>query len=577
MASFIEILSFGIEDRGFCRMNTFWNETVDLLVVGSGAGGMTAALVAKRKGMDVLVIEKTEFFGGSTARSGGALWIPNNYLLERAGVDDSFEKARLYMQNTVGERVPQKMQAAYLTHAPRMLTWLRDNTCVQFQRMPGYADYYPERPGGVPASRSLEPLPFNGKKLGIELAHLRKPMAEAPGGLAFTSSEYQKIGMFTSTWTGKLTALKAGLRLIRDLLTSAHSLTMGQALSGRLRYAMLQAGIPLGLRTALQELVVENGRVQGVVAVKDGQPIRIRARKGVILAAGGFAKNLEMRQKYLPAPASVDWTVSNPGDTGDAIQAGIKLGAALDLMEDAWWGPSSRPPDEEPFFHVGERGYPGGLLVNAAGRRFVNESAPYIDVVHAMYANHSAAGSHIPAWFLFDQRFRNKYLFGLFFPMLPIPQRYFDNGYVCRAATIQSLASQIGVDEAALAGTLERFNAFARSGKDSDFQRGESAYDRYYGDPTVKPNPNLAPLQKPPFYAVKMWPGDLGTKGGLVTDEWARVLRTDGTIIAGLYAVGNTMASVMGNSYPGAGATIGPAMTFGWLAALHAAEPTSSG
>ena len=208
-----------------------------------------------------------------------------------------------------------------------MLAWLRDNTCVQFQRMPGYSDYYPERPGGVAASRSLEPVPFNGKKLGGELTHLRKPMAEAPGGLALTASEYQKIGMLSSTWTGKITALRTGLLCMRDLITGACTLTMGQALSGRLRHAMQQADIPLWLRTAFQELIVENGRVEGVVAVKDGQLIRIRARRGVILAAGGFAHNLEMREKYLPEPTSVDWTVSNPGDTGDAIRAGIKLGA----------------------------------------------------------------------------------------------------------------------------------------------------------------------------------------------------------------------------------------------------------
>ena len=552
-------------------MSSVWNKEVDLLIVGSGGGGMSAALVAKSNGLDVLAIEKTAFFGGSTARSGVAVWIPNSYLLERDGVEDSFEKARDYMKNTVGERVAQKMQDTYLAQAPRMLAWMRDNSCVRFQRTPGYADYYPERPGGVAASRSLEPAPFNGKLLGDELAHLRKPMAEAPGGLALTASDYQKIGMLTSTWAGKITALKAGLGWLRDRLTGARSLTMGQALSGRLRYAMQQAGIPLWLQTALQELVVENGRVEGVIAVKDGQAVRIRARRGVILAAGGFAHNLEMRKKYLPAPTSVDWTVANVGDTGEAIRAGIKLGAAVDLMEDAWWGPSSRAPGEEPFFHVGERGYPGGLMVNGAGERFVNESAPYIDVVHSMYAKHREGAAHIPAYFLFDQRFRNKYLFGMFFPILPIPKRYYENGYLCRAATLAALARQIGVDEAALTSTVERFNQFAHAGKDLDFRRGESAYDHYYGDPTVKPNPNLAPLERPPFYVVKMWPGDLGTKGGLVTDEWARVLRTDGTIIDGLYAVGNSMASVMGNSYPGAGATIGPAMTFGYLAGLHAA------
>jgi len=549
-------------------MTSPWDQEVDLLVVGSGGGGMTAALRAKHLGLDALVIEKTELYGGSTARSGGALWIPANYLLARGGVADSLEQARLYLRHTVGERTPRPLQDAYLTHAPRMIEWLRDYTCVQFQRMPGYADYYPEYPGGLAASRSLEPVPFNGRQLGRELDYLRKPMAEAPGGLAFTGSDYQKIGMVTSTWAGKVTAMRAVLRWLVNLVTGVRCLTMGQALSGRLRFAMQQAAIPLWLNAAFQEFILEGDTVGGALVVKDGRPLRVRARKGVVLAAGGFAHNLAMRQRFLPAPTSTDWTVAASGSTGDAILVG--LGAASDLLDDAWWGPSSCPPGEAPFFHVGERGYPGGLLVNACGQRFVNESAPYVDVIHAMYARHAESTPHIPAYFIFDQRYRDKYLFGLFFPMAPIPRRYFDNGYIRRADDIPTLAHRIGVDAANLAETVERFNRFARDGKDLDFARGASAYDNYYGDPTVKPNPNMAPLQKPPFYAVQMWPGDLDTKGGLVTDAWARVLRPDGAPIPGLYAVGNCMASVMGNSYPGAGATIGPAMTFGYLAAQHA-------
>jgi 3-oxosteroid 1-dehydrogenase len=533
-------------------MNNNWDYEFDLLVVGSGGGGMTAALVARDLGLKVLVIEKTEFYGGSTARSGGALWIPNNYLLAQDGVDDSFEKARRYMQNTVGDRVSQKLQDTYLTHAPRMIVWLRDNSNVHFQRMPGYADYYPERPGGLAAGRSLEPVPFDGKKLGADLAYLRKPMAEAPGGLSFTGSDYQKIGMFTSTWTGKATSIKAGLSWLGDRVAGARSLTMGQALSGRLRYAMQQANIPLWLNTSFSELIMQNDRVIGAIVEQDGTPLRLLARQGVLLAAGGFPHNQEMRQKYHPPPASTEWTVACSGNTGDAIQAGIQLGAATDLMDDAWWGPSSRPPNEEPFFHVGERGYPGGLMVNGLGQRFANESAPYIDVVHEMYAQHSAKSPHIPSYFIFDQRFRNKYLFGAFLPMVPFPKRHFENGYIQRANTAAALARQIDIDESNLVATIERFNHFALTGKDLDFGRGQSAYDNYYGDPSVKPNPNLAPLRKPPFYAIKMWPGDLGTKGGLLTDEWARVLRAGGDPIAGLYATGNTMASVMGNSYPGA-------------------------
>jgi 3-oxosteroid 1-dehydrogenase len=548
---------------------------VDLLIVGSGAGGMVAALVGKSLGLNVLVIEKTGYFGGSTARSGGGVWVPNNCLLAQEGVTDSLESAQLYMKHTVGERVPEKLQQTYLTQTPRMIEWLRDNTCVQFQRMPGYSDYYPERPGGLSAGRSLEPVPFNGNKLGAELSFLRKTMAEAPGGMAITASEYQKIGMVLSTWEGKKTALRIGLRFLWDLLTRVRRLTMGQALSARLRHAMQLADIPLWLNTAFEDLIVDaQGCVIGITAQKENRQLRILARKGVILAGGGFAHNLEMRQKYLPQPTSTQWTVGSPGSTGDDIQAGIRIGADVDLMDDAWWGPSSRPPEEDAFFHVGERAYPGAIMVNGLGQRFVNESAPYIDVVNAMYRQHKPQATHIPVYFIFDQRYRDHYLFGLNFPMIPIPSRYYKNGYFKRAASLADLAHDLGLDGGGLLNTVERFNRFAREGKDLDFQRGDSAYENYYGDPNVKPNPNLAPLEHAPYYAVSMWPGDLGTKGGLKTDEHGRVLRTDGSIITGLFAVGNSMASVMGNSYPGAGATLGPAMTFGYLAAQCAANET---
>jgi len=543
----------------------------DLVVVGSGGGGMTAALVANHYGMSVLVLEKTGFFGGSTARSGGAIWIPNNHLMLEEGVDDSFENAQEYMKQTVGERVSQELQDAYLTHAPRMVEWLQEHTCVEFQRTPGYADYYPERPGGVVASRSLEPVPFNGRLLKKDRKKLRKPMAEAPFGLAFTSSEYQKLGMMTSTWEGKKVALSAVLRWLGNLLRGKLLLTMGQGLSGRLRFALIEAKITLWLEAPFQDLIIENKRVVGVTAQKEGRTIQIPAKYGVILAAGGFPHNLEMRRKYQSEPVSTEWTVASDGNTGDGIQAGKLHGAAVDLMDDAWWGPSSCPPGEEPFFHVGERAYPGGIIVNSRGQRYVNESASYIDVVHRMYQEHTETNPHIPSYFIFDQRFRNKYIFGTSFPRIPFPKRYFGQGYVLRASTIAELSGKIGIQERNLIETIKRFNQFAVDGRDLDFARGESAYDNYYGDPTVKPNPNLAPIEIAPFYAVKMWPGDLGTKGGLLTDTRARVLRADGSVINGLYAVGNNMASVMGNSYPGAGATIGPAMTFGYLAALSAA------
>lgn len=310
----------------------------------------------------------------------------------------------------------------------------------------------------------------------------------------------------------------------------------------------------------------------GAVVEKDGQPMRVRAVKGVILAAGGFAHNQQMREQHQKAPVNHEWSSANPGNTGDAIQAGMKLRAKIDLMDDAWWGPSSVPPNAPVMFHVGERSYPGGIMVNAAGQRFTNEAASYVEVVHAMYEKHSAENRHVPATFIMDERYRSKYIFGTLFPMQGIPKIYFESGYFKKADTIEDLAKQCGIDPKSLAETIERFNRFARNGVDEDFRRGDSAYDRYYGDPTVKPNPCLAPIAKPPFYAVQMVAGDLGTKGGLVIDKHARVLREDVSPIQGLYAAGNNSASVMGNTYPGPGSTIGPSMTFGYIAAKHIAE-----
>lgn len=548
-----------------------WDHTVDVLVVGSGGGGMTAALVAGQAGLDTLVIEKTPHFGGSTALSGGGMWIPNNYLLAREGIHDSMEKARTYMAHTVGDRVPQALQDAYLENAPEMVEYLVSNTPVRLQRSPGYADYYPERPGGMAEGRALEPVLFDGSKLGPELENLNKGDIEMPGGLAFTITEFNKLGMITPTLKGKLTALKVGARAIYSQLTGVELLAIGAALAAQLRYALQQENIPLWLNTPLKELVVEDGAVVGVVAERNGQRFRIGARKGVILAAGGFAHNQAMREEFHPSPIDHEWSSAHKGNTGDAIQAGMAIGADTDLMDDAWWGPSSMQPDGSPMFHVGERSYPGSIMVNAAGRRFANEAASYVDVGHAMYEKHSEDVPHIPATFIMDQRYRKRYIFGTLFPMQPIPDAYFESGYIKKADTLEELAGQCGIDPQGLVETVARFNRFARTGVDDDFGRGDSAYDRYYGDPTVEPNPCLAPIAEPPFYAVQMVPGDLGTKGGLVTDEYARVLRGDGTPVKGLYAVGNNAASVMGNTYPGPGSTIGPTMTFGYIAAKHLA------
>ncbi|MGW0247339.1 3-oxosteroid 1-dehydrogenase [Nocardia goodfellowii] len=545
----------------------------DVVVVGSGAAGMTAALTAAYRGLSVVVIEKSAAFGGSTARSGGGVWIPNNPVLVREGVPDSPDLARVYLKEVVGERVPQAKQDAFLDNGPRMMAYLQERTPhLKFVYDRGYSDYHPEKPGGLAQGRSIEPAILDGRLLGEDLALINQPTMSGPKGIAFTVSDFHDLNMIGRTWKGKRTAVRVATQAVLNRLRGRIPLSLGKALVARLWLALRDAGVPVWLNTPLSELITADGAVVGVRALRDGAPVEIRARRGVVLAAGGFEHNLEMRERYFTGPVSTEWTVGAVENVGDGIRAGESAGAALDLMDDAWWGPSVRNPDGPPFFCLAERSQPGGIMVNAAGERFTNESASYVDVVHTMYERHATGVGHVPAYFLMDQRFRDRYLFLGTFPKRPIPQKYFDAGIIKRADTLEALAGQIGVPADKLTATVRRFNGFARAGHDADYGRGESAYDRYYGDPTVRPNPCLAPIDQGPFYAVEMVPGDLGTKGGLVTDEHSRVLRADGAAIPGLYAAGNNSAAVMGNSYAGAGATIGPAMVFGYLAAQHLAD-----
>ncbi|HEV2373174.1 MAG TPA: 3-oxosteroid 1-dehydrogenase [Streptosporangiaceae bacterium] len=542
----------------------------DVVVVGSGAAGMTAALTAADRGLSVVVVEKTACFGGSTARSGGGIWIPGNEVLRKAGVHDTPEDARAYLAHVAGDGVPAIRQQALLTHGPAMLELVRASTPVDFAWVPGYADYYPEAPGGLAAGRSVEPRPLDGRILGPELAHLEPPYVPAPNGVTITQAEYRWLSLGPRHPRALLATATVLARLARTRVLGHRMLTMGQALAAGLRAGLQSKEVPVWLDTPMTGLRTEDGRVTGIRVIRDGQDGLLRAARGIVLAAGGFEHNGEMRARYQRQPIGTEWTTGAAGNTGDAITAGEAAGGVLGLMDDAWWGPSI-PLPRGPFFVLAERSLPGCLLVNSAGQRFVNESAPYVDAVHAMYDGHSDSVSHIPAWLVTDQQYRNRYVFAGFPPRKPLPRRWYRAGAVYHAQTLTGLAEAIGVDGEALAKTVARFNDFAEAGRDEDFGRGDSAYDRYYGDPRQRPNPNLAPLRQPPFYAVKIVPGDLGTKGGLVTDERARVLRPDGTPVPGLYAAGNASASVMGHSYAGAGATIAPAMTFGYIAALDLA------
>ena len=539
----------------------------DVVVVGSGAAGMVAALAARRLGLATVLIEKAATFGGSTARSGGGVWAPNNEVLRAAGVRDTPEQAAAYLAHITGELVDEDRRRAFLDNAPAVISFVLANTPLRFGWVPDYPDYYPEAPGGLAAGRSIEALPLDARALGAERAHLNPPYLKAPTGMAVTQADYRWMNLMARHPRGLLRTVRVTGRRAISLLRGRELLTMGQALSAGLRIGLREAGVPVWLDTPLVSLDAEDGRVTGVAVLRDGAPAVIRAKCGVVLASGGFEHNERMRKEYQRPPIGTEWTVGAPENTGDGIDAGMRLGAAVELMDDAWWGPSI-PLPRGPYFCLAERTLPGCILVNQAGRRFVNEAAPYVDAVHAMYDAHTEEVPHIPAWLIADQRYRNRYVFAGLGPRQPFPGRWYQHGAVHKAATLAELATAIGVPPAGLRSTVDQFNSFADKGVDEDFHRGESAYDRYYGDPRNRPNPCLGPLDRPPFHAIRIVPGDLGTKGGLRTDIRGRVLRADGSAIAGLYAAGNASAPVMGRTYAGPGATLGPAMVFGYLAAL---------
>ena len=560
--------------------STTWNHTVDLLVVGSGAGAMTTALTAYDRGSDTLLIEKSDLYGGSSAMSGGGLWIPNNHLMADAGVEDSPEEAWTYIKGTTRGVVPDDRLRAYLERGPEMVKYLCDHTQVKLVALPEYADYYPGVPGNKPGGRSLEPENFDARLLGDEFLKMREQGLQSliMGRIFMTIFEARILMCKTPGWIKIMTKLMSNYWLDipwRFRSKRDRNLSMGNAIVGMLRRSLMDRGIPLWLNTPARELIVEDGHVVGVLAEKEGQTIRIRARKGVVLAAGGFESNQAMREKYLPNPTRAEWTCANPQNTGDAINMGLEVGAGVDLMDDAWWGPTSVVPGEDRArMLVIEKSLPGSILVNKLGERFVNEAAPYIDVVNTMQAKNTPETPSVPAFLVFDARFRKKYPIG---PLLPGSQqpdwrlpKALKQGYFTKADTLEDLAAQVGIEAAGLKATVEKFNEYARAGKDLDFQRGETIFDRYYGDENVEPNPCLAPIDTPPFYTLEAYPGELGTKGGLKTDARARVLTDAGELIPGLYAIGNCSASVMGRTYPGAGSTIGPATTFGYIAACDA-------
>lgn len=543
-----------------------WDHEVDFLVIGSGGGGMTAALAAYDCGLSTLVVEKGKRYGGSTGISGGGIWIPNNPTLRRQGHADSRESIRRYLDVLTEGKVPAARLDAFVEQGPATMELLERSRWMDLYWTKGYADYHPEYDGGRPLGRSVEPKPFDTRKLGEDEKYQRPNSMKGPLGLWVTGKDYHDLAMVKRTWRGRWASVVAAWRVSSNLVRRRHMATGGRALVARLRMMLKDAGIPLWLSAPMTDLVVEDGRVVGAVVQQDGRTVRVGGRYGVLLATGGFEHNWAMREDFLPEGGRPNHSLGARENTGDGIMAGQHLGAALDFMDDAWWMPSVEHPAGATIPLVSERAIPGHVIVSADGRRFTNEASPYVNFVHDQLA-----GKHHPAWFVMDARARSRYPFAQILPGRPFPQDFYDAGIVHRADTIVELADAIGVPAQSLAATIARFNDMARSGTDLDFGRGGSAYDRYYGDPTL-PNPNLDVIDKAPFYAVQIQIGDLGTKGGLVCDEHARVLREDGSVIEGLYATGNTSASIMANEYAGPGATIGPSMVFGYIAARHAAS-----
>lgn len=543
-------------------------DSYDVVVVGAGGAGMSAALAAARQGLDTVLVEKSPYFGGSTARSGGGVWIPGNYALRAAGQVDpgDQEAAKTYLDAIVGDVVPKVRRDTYLDRGPEVLDFLREHTPLEFTWVPEYADYLPEQPGGRPRGRSVEPVPMDARFLGAELERLHPAYTKAPANLIVTQADFRKISLGLRTLKGPVTMVKVMLKRLLAMVTGKRMFAMGNAIAIGLRQGLREAGVPVEYDTALLDLIVEDGRVVGVVVEQAGRRREVRATRGVILGSGGFEHSQELREKFLPQPTSTQWSTGSTSNTGGGLLAGTAVGAATDLLDDAWWGPTIPLPGRA-WFCLAERNLPGSIIVNSAGQRFMNEALPYVEATHAIYAGQATGVDHVPAHMVFDQTYRNRYLFAGVPGRQPFPGRWYREGVVVRADSLTELAARLELPAGALEASVERFNGFARSGVDEDFHRGESAYDKYYSDPTVKPNCSLAPIEKGPFYAVKIVPGDLGTKGGLVTDERARVLREDGTVIEGLYAAGNVSSAVMGNTYPGPGGTIGPALVFGYLAA----------
>ena len=543
-----------------------FDEAFDWVVVGSGAGSMASALVMRKAGKSVLVLEKTPFVGGTTAKSGGVIWAPNNCFIRAAEPDESAAKAVEYLE-AVCEDLPgstPEKRAAYVSEAPRMVDFLIDQGVALERASLFWPDYYDEASGGCKTSRCVTAKPFNKKELGAWEGKLRQGFLEMKVKL----DDGMKFAYVGKSWKITWSFLKTGMGMTIGKILGQHWVTAGAALQGRMLQASLRAGVEIRTDNPVTELIVEGGKVAGV-ATPNG---RIGARLGVLVNAGGFAQNQDMRDRYMPGTKTV-WSNVPEGDTGDLHVEMERIGGVLAQMDQMVGYQTSQMPGYEkgyvrpPIQSV--TGKPRSILVDQSGTRYMNEGGSYELYCQTMFERNKSVPA-IPSWAIFDATFAAKYLIGGV-KMKKYYTMWKDAGYLKESDSIEGLAALIGCDPATLRKTIDRWNGFVDDGKDADFGRGERAYDRWLGDPFHGPNPCLGRIDTGPYYAVDVVPGDVSTYGGAVTDAFGRVERADGSVIEGLYACGVSTASMMGGVYVGAGASIGPSLTFGYVAAKHAA------
>ncbi|MET4386229.1 succinate dehydrogenase/fumarate reductase flavoprotein subunit [Bradyrhizobium sp. F1.4.3] len=555
----------------------------DVLVAGSGASGMSAAITARYRGLDVLIVEKEPRFGGTTARSGGWLWIPGTSLARAYGIEETPDQARTYLRHEAGNNFDAARVDAFLSAGPEAVDFFTTKTALRFDMPLVFPDYHAEAPGGAQGGRSMVTRPFDGRELGDLIKTLGMPLPELTvfGMMLGSGKEIIHFMRVTKSLTSAAYVAKRLSRHLMDVLRYGRGMTLtnGNALAGRLAKSALDLKIPMWLSSPVRELTVGNGTVTGAIVTREGREVRVRARQGVVLACGGFPHDVERRRKMFPhAPTGNEHYSPGPtGNTGDGLRLAESAGGHVEdrLPNAAAWVPVSvttrKDGSRGVMPHFIDRAKPGVIAVMRDGKRFANEGNSYHDFVQAM-VKAAKPGEEIAAFLVCDHKTLRKYGLGCV-PPFPMPLgHHLRTGYLMRGDTLEALAAKAGIDAKAFAETVAQFNVTAPQGFDAAFGKGSKAYNRYQGDALHGPNPCVASLENGPFYAIKMVIGDLGTYAGIVTDENARALDAEGRVIPGLYAAGNDMASIMGGNYPGAGITLGPALTFGYIAGRHLAD-----